>query len=109
MRLPAHPQLVFPDNEVVELMATTEQFAALAEYLDTTFDRGDGLRAQSSAPGLNRFSLFYPAKGEFHLFNTCNTWTAGGLRTAGWPVRVTGVVTAEELMVQVRPLSTDRN
>ncbi|MDX1423384.1 MAG: hypothetical protein R3322_09610, partial [Kiloniellales bacterium] len=38
-------------------------------------------------------------------FNTCNTWTARGLQAAGWPVRAAGVVTAEELMTQVRPLA----
>lgn len=103
--LPAHPQDVFPHDEVVELAATAQAFEALAAYLDATFERAGSDRAEASAPGLHRFSRFYPAKGEFHLFNTCNTWTAGGLKAGGWRIRVTGTVTAEELMVQVRPLA----
>ena len=107
--LPAPPQDVFPGNEVVELAASAQAFEALAAYLDATFDRAGAHRAQASAPGLYRFSLFYPAKGQFHLFNTCNTWTAEGLEAGGWPIRVTGTVTAEELMVQVRPLPVGRD
>lgn len=107
--LPAPPQDVFPGNEVVELAASAQAFEALAAYLDATFDRAGAERAQSSAPGLYRFSLFYPAKGKFHLFNTCNTWTAEGLEAGGWPIRITGTVTAEELMAQVRPLAVGGN
>ena len=103
--LPFHPQDVFPANEVVELKTTTQGFEALIAYLDATFDRAGAERVPASEPGLYRFSLFYPAKGEFHLFNTCNTWTARGLKAGGWPVRVSGTVTAEDLMAQVRILA----
>ena len=103
--LPFHPRDVFPAAEVVELEASTQGFEALIAYLDATFDRDGAQRAQAREPGLYRFSRFYPAKGEFHLFSTCNTWTARGLKAGGWPIRVSGTVTAEELMVQVRPLA----
>jgi uncharacterized protein (TIGR02117 family) len=103
--LPFHPRDVFPADEVVELEASTQGFEALIAYLDAAFDRDGAKRAQASEPGLYRFSLFYPAKGEFHLFNTCNTWTARGLKAGGWPIRVSGTVTVEELMAQVRPLA----
>lgn len=103
--LPSHPREVFPADEVVELPATSRQFAALLAFLDAAFDREGAARARAVAPGLHRFSLFYRAKGEFHLFNTCNTWTARGLEAGGWPVRVSGTVTAEDLMTQVRALA----
>jgi len=107
--LSSHPGRVFPADEVVELEATGQGFEALIAYLDAVFDRDGAERVEASEPGLTRFSLFYPAKGEFHLFNTCNTWTARGLQAGGWPIRVSGTVTAEELMVQVRPLATRQN
>ncbi len=103
--LPFHPRDVFPADDVVELKTSAQGFEALIAYLDATFDRDGQERVQASEPGLYRFSLFYPAKGEFHLFNTCNTWTARGLEAGGWPIRVSGTVTAEELMAQVRPLA----
>jgi uncharacterized protein (TIGR02117 family) len=103
--LASHPRQVFPADEVVELTATARQFEALVAFLDATFDRAGAARAPAIAPGLHRFSLFYRAKGEFHLFNTCNTWTARGLAAGGWPIRVSGTVTAEDLMTQVRALA----
>ncbi len=35
-----------------------------------------------STKGLGRI-IFFKANGEYHLFNTCNTWLARGLRQAG--------------------------
>jgi len=32
--------------------------------------------------GLGRI-IFFKANGEYHLFNTCNTWLAKGLKQAG--------------------------
>ncbi len=97
--LPAHPRTVFPQAEVVVLQVTPEGFLNLVSYLDDTFDRDADA---SSIPGLYPFSRFYPAKGRFHMFNTCNTWTAGGLAVAGVAVTVTGTLQAEELMAQLR-------
>jgi uncharacterized protein (TIGR02117 family) len=100
--LRAHPREAFPSDEVVEIKIPTHAFRNLVAYLDGTFARDGPQRAHSVAPGLYRFSLFYPAKGAFHLFNTCNTWTARGLAAAGWPIRVSGTVSAEDLMAQLR-------
>lgn len=97
--LPAHPRSVFPTAEVVELKLTAEGFSTLVAYLNQTFARDN---AAPSTQGLYRFSRFYPATGSFHLFNTCNTWTARGLATAGVPVTVTGTLQAEDLMAQLR-------
>lgn len=102
--LRAPPQEVFPDDEVAALRISFAGFGRLVAYLDGTFDRQGAPRARTAAPGLFDFSLFYPAEGEFHLFNTCNRWTARGLQAGGLPVRAAGVVSAEDLMVQLRPL-----
>ncbi len=107
--LPAHPRDVFPTAEVVELRLSPAGFQGLVDYLDDTFARHGAERARASAPGLYRFSLFYPAKGEFHLFNTCNTWTARGLEAAGWPVQVSGTLRAEDVMAQVRRIAAREN
>ncbi len=97
--LPAHPRTTFPTAETVSLQLSPEGFDALVSFLDQTFDRDAGAEGK---PGLYPFSRFYPAKGRFHMFNTCNTWTARGLAAAGVPVKVTGTLQAEELMAQLR-------
>jgi uncharacterized protein (TIGR02117 family) len=100
----AAPPRPYPKYEVVTLAVSDEGFRRLAAYLHAAFDRGGALRVRSIAPGLLPSSGFYPGSGTFHLFNTCNTWTAMGLASAGLAVRASGVQQAEELMSQVRAL-----
>ena len=102
--LPAHPSIVFPTVEWVAVRVTGEGMARLIAYLNDSFARAGAARASASGPGLYGFSLFYPATGEFHLFNTCNSWTARGLAAAGLAIDPAGVQSAEDVMELVRPL-----
>eukprot|EP00752_Nemacystus_decipiens_P000594 g594.t1 len=88
--------------EAVALMLTQGGFDALVRAISDGFKRPDGDRAQPVAPGLTSSSYFYDAHGDFHLFNTCNTWTARMLRAAGIGVSPSGVITAEDLMTRLR-------
>ncbi|MBL9098934.1 MAG: DUF2459 domain-containing protein, partial [Alphaproteobacteria bacterium] len=88
----------FRELEEVTLTLDADQFARLVDHLHASFDRsGDRV----AGPGIYAFSRFYPATGEFHLFNTCNTWTARALAAAGLEVDPSGVQTARELMRQL--------
>ena len=48
--------------------------------------------------GIYGDSQFYKAKGEFHIFNTCNKWTAKGLESAGMNISTTFKLTASSIM-----------
>ena len=100
--------VTFPSVEIVDLTVTADGLQALLAYLDGSFARREDDGVASSEPGLYRFSRFYPATGEFHIFNTCNTWTARGLAAAGLAIQPRGVMTADELMNKVRPLAQAR-
>jgi uncharacterized protein (TIGR02117 family) len=100
--LRAPPGEVFPSAEIVELRLSTNGFRLLVDYLEASFARDGAARVEASGPGLYGFSRFYPATGEFHLFNTCNTWTARGLRAAGWPIDLSSATSAEDVMAQLR-------
>jgi uncharacterized protein (TIGR02117 family) len=102
------PPRPFDGLEVVELAVTKAGLQGLIAALDAAVDRQGAPRAEAVATGLYPESRFYPATGRFHLFNTCNRWSAEKLAAAGLPVRSVGVVTAEELMRQLRPLAEAR-
>ncbi len=106
--LPTDPRQVFPNAEVVNLRVSIAGYRKLLAYLHGSFARAGRERVPSTAPGLYSFSLFYPAEGKFHLFNTCNTWTAKGLELTGLPIRVSGTLRAEDLMAQVRQFAARR-
>lgn len=93
--------------EVVPLALTEAGFRRLAEALDAEFERPEGGRAAPVSRGLYPGSNFYNARGEFHLFNTCNTWTARMLRAGGVAVSPSGIVTAGGLMARLRPSSVE--
>ena len=66
------------------------------------FERPKGGRASPLARGLRASSHFYAATGEFHLLNTCNTWTARMLRASGIDITPAGIVTADEMVTRLR-------
>lgn len=88
--------------EVVALPLTDGELRKLVRAISDEFERPAGTRAEAVAPGLYPGSRFYNAKGTFHLFNTCNTWTARMLQAAGLDMSPSGIVTADELMTRVR-------
>ena len=77
---------------------------ALARFIEASL-AGDGEgRLVRLEPGWTASSAFYPARGRFHLLNTCNAWTARALRAAGLPLCARADVHGLSLMQQVVPL-----
>lgn len=103
--LSAHPREAYPKDEVVALKISHGGLEKLMGYLADSFNREGLHQARPVAPGLDPNSRFYRATGEFHLFNTCNSWTARGLAVAGLPIDP-DVVRAEDLIAQVRALAS---
>jgi len=103
--LARHPRDAYPTAEIVTLDVSHAGFRGLLAYLSGTFDRKGAARASPTAPGRHDGGLFYPATGSFHMFNTCNSWTAGALRAAGWRIEAEGTLVAEDLMAKLRKLS----
>jgi hypothetical protein len=98
----------FAAGEVVALRLSRRGFDALADFVHAEYQRdrdGAPLRLGQSLYGSG---WFYAAHGRYHLFNTCNTWIARALSTAGLPVEPVGVVTASDVMRQVRPIGETR-
>lgn len=96
------------DGPGVPVALSEAGFRRLAQAITEEFQRSDGARAKAVSPGLYRDSLFYDAQGEFHLFNTCNTWTARMLRAAGVDVSPSGVVTADDMMTRLEAALASR-
>jgi uncharacterized protein (TIGR02117 family) len=90
----------FPGIEIIELKTSPDGLERLIRYIHETYDREGAVRAPPLSQRLFDDSRFYPAHGKFHLFNTCNTWTARALQAAGYPL--TPSIRAEPLMAQAR-------
>ena len=102
MAAPPRPVAGF---EVLEIRVSGQGLTAMLAAIDAAFERQGQARAPIAAPGLYAESLFFPATGTFHILNTCNRWVAEKLQAAGLPIRAFGVITAEDLMRQLRTLA----
>ena len=92
--------------EVISVELTEAGFQSLTQALAAEFKRPTGGRAKSISRGLYSHSYFYHAHGKFHLFNTCNTWTARMLREGDVVISSSGIVTAYGLMSRLRETLT---
>ncbi|MBP2314049.1 DUF2459 domain-containing protein [Azospirillum soli] len=66
------------------LMLRDGQYRALVDYVRGSFRRdGGGAVMPLPGSGYGPTDLFYEAVGRYSLYDTCNEWTAKGLRAAG--------------------------
>ena len=98
--LPKPPPAVFTQSEVVAVAVSRQGLKRLGAHISASYERNQHGETIPLGPGLYGNSRFYASREHFHLFNTCNVWTARALRAAGVPVSPS--LTAEGLMEEVR-------
>lgn len=80
---------------VIELKINNEQLKILLNYINETIWRdNEGNNNILSTQYLNRV-YFFKANGDYHLFNTCNTWIARGLKKTGFNIEDDIVLTEQ--------------
>lgn len=72
------PRQHFASSEVREVRTDEAGYAAALDFIGASFAR----EPQRLGASLYGNGWFYRAQGSFHLFNTCNTWTAAVLEKA---------------------------
>ena len=96
----------FPYSEIIRIELSSAGFEHLSRTIVASFARDEAGNAKSVGPGLYGNSRFYLSVETYHLFNTCNVWTAKALRAAGLPITSATVIWVESLMSQARMLGT---
>jgi uncharacterized protein (TIGR02117 family) len=97
--------LRFPSLEVIELEVTARGLDRLVAAIASSHEREPEGRPIDLGPGLYGPSRFYAARESFHLFRTCNAWTATMLREAGVAIQAPFVLTSDGLFRRLRPLA----
>ncbi|ANT53973.1 TIGR02117 family protein [Mesorhizobium amorphae] len=72
-----------PHPDVAGFDVGEERFAALLDFIATSFQQGPNGPVVIENAAYSRFDRFYEANGHFNALVGCNTWTAAALRTAG--------------------------
>ncbi len=87
----------------IKISMTNEQYKDLVKFIADSFLIEDDEYVVASTAGGGAIK-FYKSVHAYHLFNTCNTWVADALETAGCDVSKEGVITAEDLFLAVKPI-----
>jgi len=92
------PRLIFRGSEVRLLASDSKNFENLLLFINSSFRRDSNDAIVPENHGLYGDGQFYAAVGKFHLLNTCNTWTAKALYSAGYDVSPVFSVTSSGIM-----------
>ena len=100
--LQTDPVAYFSNSEVVQLKLSKTGFIRLVEFIDNSFALNEKKKIIKLGSGNYGTSRFYRAKGTFHLFNNCNTWSARAIRSSGFPISSFYVFTGGNVMYQLK-------
>ena len=96
--LKERPETSFPNSEVKTLCVDNERYALLIDFVSKSFQRDSSNHVIPSKHGIYGDSQFYEGEGDYYLFNTCNKWTAKGLKSAKFDIDPTFKLTAGSIM-----------
>lgn len=94
----------FAASERVALGLSAAEYGRLTAAIAASFALDAQGRAQRLGPGLYGDSAFYLSRERYHLFRTCNVWTARRLKEAGLPFRPIAAFSTGSLLEQARKI-----
>lgn len=100
--LPSDPASYYRASEVVEIRVAHTGYRELLEYIAESFATDNEGNLQDLDSGPPARSRFYRARGNYSATNTCNTWVANALKTAGVPIADPNPVTSGDVMASLR-------
>jgi uncharacterized protein (TIGR02117 family) len=92
----------------VRIELTQNQFNDLCRYVHDTYLRNENDELVIFSEQYNGNIKFYKAKGNYHIFNTCNSWIAKALKHAGFDISE-NIILAEQLFNEAQEFGTVEN
>lgn len=105
--MPVHhnPYKFFPNSEVERLCLTDSELSSLIGFIVNSFYKDTKDEVLELGNGIYGDSQFYKGVGDYYLMNTCNSWTAKGLRSVGMNISSTFKLTAGSVMRYVKAVN----
>lgn len=88
----------FPNSEVVRICLNDKELSSLVSFISNSFYRNEHGKVKELKNGIYGDSQFYKGVGDYYLMNTCNKWTAKGLKSVGMDISPTFKLTAGSIM-----------
>ena len=100
--VPKNPNEHFQNSEVEKLCLSDGNFFSLTSFISNSFDKDKEGEILELINRVYDDSQFYQSVGDYYLMNTCNKWTAKGLKSAGIDISPTFKLTASSVMNDIR-------
>lgn len=96
--IPENPDIYFSNSQVEKLRISATGYFSLVRFIENSFYKNEKGNIVTLKSGIYGNSQFYQGEGDFYLMNTCNKWTAKGLKSAGMDISPTFKLTAGSVM-----------
>lgn len=109
--VPMHVNEYFFNSRVVTICLNEQDYLSLIQFIADSFYKNEAGKLLALKSGLYGNSQFYKGAGDFYLMNTCNQWTAKGLKVAGMNISPAFQLTADSVInnIQVRKNTPENN
>ena len=95
-----HELRSFDEDRIIKLIISEKGFSKLSLFIQNSFAKEDD-KFVALSKGLYPNSIFYLSSKKYHIFNTCNVWTAEALRSAGMDITPFVSITTDNLFSQL--------
>ncbi|MES9832094.1 MAG: TIGR02117 family protein [Candidatus Thiodiazotropha sp. DIVDIV] len=90
-------------NSKIELLCLSDiEITSLVEFISNSFSKSRLSEVEPLDEGIYGDSQFYKGTGSYHMLNTCNEWTAKGLKSIGMDILPVTKFTAKSVMNYLR-------
>ena len=96
--VPEKADKFFANSIVEDLCLSGRGYSSLVRFITESFYKDEYGEILELKGGLYGNSQFYKGVGNFYFMNTCNNWTAKGLKSAGMDISPTFKLTADSIM-----------
>lgn len=100
--VPERPDKYFSNSEVEKICLSDSELSSLMIFLSNSFYKNNDGEVLELKNGLYGNSQFYKGAGDYYLMNTCNKWTAKGLKSIGMDISPVFKLTAGSVMSYVK-------
>ena len=88
----------FPHSEIRPMCLSKTELERLVRFISGSFARDRKGQIIQLRKGIYGNSQFYQGMGDYYLMNTCNKWTAKGLKSIGFDISTMFKLTAGSIM-----------
>ncbi len=107
--VPGNVRDYFANSQMELLCLSDKELTSLVDFVSNSFRKNRSGEVEQLSKGIYGDSQFYKGAGNYHLLNTCNEWTAKGIKSIGMDIFPATKFTAESIMTYLSEHNVKRN